>query len=63
MDFAVWEFLFDFSFVGSQVFVTVIADVDCFGAVVGEVVGTGAADSKRGVAACYYDDFALGSSM
>lgn len=43
-------------------FVTVIADVDCFGAVVGEVVGTGAADSKRGVTACYYDDFALGSS-
>jgi hypothetical protein len=39
-----------------------VAEVDCEGAVAGELVGGGAADAEGGVCAGYYYYFGLGSS-
>ena len=39
-----------------------VADVDCAGAVVGELVGGGAADAEGGVGACDDDHFAFDST-
>ena len=39
-----------------------VADVDGAGAVVGELVGGGAADAEGGVGACYYDYFVFYST-
>lgn len=39
-----------------------VADVDCEGAVLGELVGAGAADAEGGVCAGDYHDLTFGSS-
>ena len=55
----------EFALVGFEVAVVVVADVDCAGAVAGELVGGGAADAEGGVCACWflYVSFLLFSSL
>ena len=51
-----------FAGVHGEVVVAEVAEVDGAGAVVGELVGCGAADAEGGVGAGYYDYFAFDSS-
>lgn len=53
----------DFPLVSFQVLGVEVADVDGFGAVVGEVVSRSATDAKRRVAAGYDDDFVLRAAV
>lgn len=52
----------EFLGMGGQVLGVEIADVDCEGAVAGELVGAGAADAEGGVGAGDDDDETFGSS-
>ena len=53
----------EFASVGGEVGVVEVADVDCAGAVVGELMGGGAADAEGGIGAGYDYDFVFHSPL